>query len=225
MRLMIDRLYDYLGQPLILKSRVVLLALIIPLALAFTAPLWRISMTAPQYPKGLSMDVFAYKLVGGGNGQHITEINTLNHYIGMRKLDATSFADLDWIPFALGLLGILALRTALIGRVRDLIDLVVMTAYVSVFAFGRFVYQLWVFGHDLDPHAPVKVAPFMPVVLGHKTVANFETYSMPAAGSYYLATFVVGSMLVLAWHLWTGRRQAVRDAARGPAPTSREVAP
>ena len=71
MRLMIDRLYDYLGQPLILKSRVVLLALIIPLAMAFTAPLWRISMTAPQYPKGLSMDVFAYKLVGGGNGQHI----------------------------------------------------------------------------------------------------------------------------------------------------------
>ena len=32
---------------------------------------WKISMTAPQYPKGLYMDVYAYKLEGGDEGQHI----------------------------------------------------------------------------------------------------------------------------------------------------------
>ena len=157
--------------------------------------------------------------LGGNDGQHITEINTLNHYIGMRKLDAAAAADLDWIPFALGALVLLALRAAAIGTIRDLLDLVVITGYVSVFAFGRFVYRLWVFGHDLDPHAPVKVKPFMPVILGHKTVANFETYSYPQAGSYLLGTFVTGVIILAAWHLISGRLEATRKPVT-PAPAA-----
>lgn len=212
MKLMMDKFYEFLSRPLFGWSRLVLVALAIPLVLSFTAPLWRISMTAPQYPKGLYMDIYAYKLEGGEDGVHIQEINTLNHYIGMRKLDAAAAADLDWIPFALGALLLLTLRVAAIGTVRNLIDLAVMTGYVSAFAFGRFVYRLWVFGHDLDPTAPVRVKPFMPVVLGHKTVANFETYSLPQLGSYYLVTFTTGVFVVALLHLILGRRKAVREA-------------
>jgi copper chaperone NosL len=213
MKLMLDKFYDFLSRPLFMSARFLLVALVVPLVLSFSAPLWRISMTAPQYPNGLYMDVYAYKLEGGNNGQHITEINTLNHYIGMHHLDRTAAADLDWIPFALGFLAVMALRVAAVGAVRDLVDLVVMTAYVSAFAFGRFVYRLYVFGHDLAADAPVKVKPFMPVVLGHKTVANFETYSYPQTGSYYLTVFVLGVGAVLLWHLAAGRRQAVRAGA------------
>jgi len=209
MRLMLDRFYEFLGRPMFGKARVALALLVVPLALSFTQPLWRISMTAPQYPNGLHMDVYAYKLEGGNEGQHISEINTLNHYIGMRKLDAAASADLDWIPFALGALALMALRAAVIGTVKDLLDLAIMTAYVSLFAFGRFVYRLWVFGHDLDPRAPMKVEPFMPVVIGHRTVANFETYSIPQAGSYCLAAFAIGLTSLLLWHLIIGRRRAV----------------
>lgn len=216
MKLMIDKFYDFLARPLFMSSRVVLAVLVVPLVLAFTAPLWRISMTAPQYLNGLWMDVYAYKLEGGDDGQHINEINTLNHYIGMHRLDKTAAADLDWIPFALGALVLMALRVAAVGSVKDLVDLFVMTGYVSAFAFGRFVYRLYVFGHDLAPDAPVRVKPFMPVIIGHKTVANFETYSYPQAGSYYLGAFVVGVFGVLVWHLIAGRRQAVK-AARGAA--------
>jgi hypothetical protein len=210
--LMLDKFYEFLGRPMLKVTRIVLALLIVPVVLSFGSPLWRISMTAPQYPDGLMMDVYAYKLVGGNDGQDIKEINTLNHYIGMHKLDAAASADLDWIPFALGALVLLALRVAAIGTVRDLVDLLVVTSYVSAFAFGRFLYRLYVFGHDLDPHAPVKVAPFMPVVLGHRTVANFETYSYPQAASYLLAVFAVGVTVLVAVHLFIGRRRAVQGA-------------
>lgn len=215
MRLYVNRFYAFLQQPLRPWSRVVLALLVVPLALSFTRPLWRISMEAPQYPAGLYMDIYAYTVEGGNDGQHLQEINTLNHYIGMRTLDREAMSDLDWLPFALGALIIFALRVAAIGNVSALVDLVVMTTYVSVFAFGRFVYTLYIFGHHLKPDAPVKVPGFMPAVLGSKQIANFTTHSFPSAGSYLLAVFAIGTVLVLIAHLVAGRRAAVAagDAA------------
>lgn len=212
MKLMLDEFYTFLNRPIHMGARAALVVLTVALVASFTAPLWKISMTAPQYPNGLYMDIYAYKLEGGDDGQHIKEINTLNHYIGMHHLDQTAAADLDWIPFALGALALMALRVAAIGNVRHLLDLFVVTSYISAFAFGRFVYRLYVFGHDLDPHAPVKVAPFMPVVLGHKTVANFETYSMPQLGSYLMGVFAIGVTVLVVWQLLSGRKKAVAAA-------------
>jgi hypothetical protein len=119
-------------------------------------------------------------------------------------------------------MGILTLRAAAIGTVRSLIDLVVLTSYMTAFAFARFVYKLYVFGHDLDPHAAVKLQPFMPVVIGTRQIANFTTQSLPAWGTAYMATFAIGMAAVTAWHLGTGYREAWRNKARteaaGPAP-------
>ena len=114
--------------------------------------------------------------------------------------------------FRSGALFIFALRVAAIGNVSSLVDLVVMTTYVSGFAFARFVYTLYIFGHHLKADAPMKVPGFMPAVLGSKQIANFTTHSWPQAGSYLLMVFVVGTVAVLAWHLVSGRRQAVREA-------------
>jgi hypothetical protein len=80
--------------------------------------------------------------------------------------------DLDWIPFALGLLALLTLRYAAIGNVRTLIDLVVVAGYVASFAFARFIYKLWYFGHSLAPDAPIKLEPFTPAVIGKKQIAT-----------------------------------------------------
>ena len=212
MRLYLDSFYGSLAKPLKPRARILLAVLTIPLALSFTQPLWRISMEAPQYPNGLYLDVFAYTVEGGNNGQHMQEINTLNHYIGMHTLDREAMSDLDWLPFALGALLIFALRVAAIGNVSALVDLVVMTTYVSGFAMARFVYTLYIFGHHLRPDAPVKVPGFMPAVLGSKQIANFTTHSWPHAGSYFLMTFVLGTLGVLVWHLVSGRRAAVREA-------------
>lgn len=213
MKIYLSRFYAFLAQPLRPASRIVLAALTIPLALSFFQPLWRISMEAPQYPGGLYLDIYAHTVEGGNNGQHIQEINTLNHYIGMRTLDRAAMTDLDWIPFALGALALFALRVAAIGNVSSLVDLAVATFYVSAFAFGRFVYTLWVFGHHLKPDAPVKVPGFMPAVLGSKQIANFTTHSWPREGSMLLGLFVLGVVVLLGWHLIAGRREAVRQAA------------
>lgn len=209
----LDRFYAFLDRPLFGWGRLILVLVTIPLVLAFTEPLWRISMKAPQYPQGLYMDIYAHKIEGGNGGQHIQEINTLNHYIGMHKIDRAELSDLDWIPFGLGLLMLLALRCAAIGNVRTLIDLAVLAGYIGAFAFGRFVYKLYVFGHNLDPAAPFKLDPFTPAIVGTKQIANFTTTSGPQLGSYYIGVFFTGVMGVLAWHLIAGRRRAVRDDA------------
>lgn len=209
MRLAIDKFYAYLDRPLLGWSRLVLVVLVLPLVLSLTEPLWKISMTAPQYPKGLSMEIYTHKIEGGNNGQHIKEINTLNHYIGMHKIDRAELSDLDWIPFALGLLIVLTLRCAAIGNVRALVDLSVIALYVGVFAFGKFVYKLYVFGHNLDPDAPIKLAPFTPAIFGTKQIANFTTSSYPQVGTVYIGIYFTGVLGVLAWHLVSGRRQAL----------------
>lgn len=208
----LDGFYSHLDRPLLPWARVVLLVLVIPLALAFTQPLWRISLKAPQYPDGLWMEIYTHKVEGGNKGQHIHEINTLNHYIGMHKIDRGELSDLDWIPFAVGLLLVLALRCAAIGNVRSLVDLTVLTFYVTLFAFGRFIYKLYVFGHNLDPTAPLKVEPFTPAIFGTKQIANFTTTSMPQLGSLLVGIFATGVVVLLAWHLITGRIAMLRAA-------------
>ncbi|MCX5748150.1 MAG: hypothetical protein NT062_37300, partial [Proteobacteria bacterium] len=75
----IEKFYAFLDRPLFGWSRLVLLLLTVPLVLTFTRPLWKISMTAPQYPQGLYMEIYTHKIEGGNDGQHIKEINTLNH--------------------------------------------------------------------------------------------------------------------------------------------------
>ena len=213
----LEKFYAFLDRPLYGWSRLVLLAMVLPLVLSFTQPLWRISMTAPQYPDGLYMEIYTHKIDGGNKGQHIKEINTLNHYIGMHKIDRAELSDLDWIPFGLGLLIILTLRCAAIGNVRSLVDLAVLAGYIGMFAMGRFVYKMYVFGHNLDPDAPIKLEPFTPAIFGTKKIANFSTQSYPQLGSIFIGVFFAGLLGVLGWHLFTGRKQALRELAKRTA--------
>ena len=211
--LMIDRFYAYLDTPIRLSVRFALAALIVPLLLSYVTPMWRISMYAPQYPKGLYLDIFSYKLEAGNEGQHLQEINTLNHYIGMKHLDRSQLSDLDWLPFGFGALALLALRVAAIGTTRSLIDLTVVNLYVCTFAFARFIYRLYLYGHDLAPDAPVKVEPFTPAIFGTKQIANFTTHSYPSIGGYLIFVYAAGVTLLTVWYLYTGRRQALHAAA------------
>ena len=224
----LEKFYAFLDQPLIFAHRVAIALSVAFLVLAFFFPLWRISMEAPQYPNGLWMDIWAYDLVGGGeDGRHIQEINTLNHYIGMHRIERADFADLDWMPFGFGLLAILALRVAAVGNVRSLVDLAVITTYVLAFAGARFVYKLYVFGHDLDPAAPFDVEPFMPVIIGTKQIANFTTHSMPQLGTLWVTLFALTVSVSALWHLVAGRRAALRrsrEAQRAPAMAPAEAA-
>jgi hypothetical protein len=200
-----------------MRARAVLALLILPLAVSFALPLWNISMKAPQYPNGLTLDVYLYKVEGGDEGQHIQEINTLNHYIGMAPINREQLSDLGWMPFAMGLLILLTLRCAAIGDVRILVDLAVLSTYVSLFSLGRFVYRMYVLGHNLDPRAPMKVEPFTPAIFGTKQIANFTVSSYPRGATLMIGAFVTGVCLVAVWVLLRGRREALRDVGSAPA--------
>jgi len=113
-----------------------LLALL-PLAWGATQRLWTIEFFAPQYLKGLQLHVYSYGISGGNEGVDLTEINTLNHFVGMRALDPADFADLDFMPFAIGALLLLGLRVAAIGDVRSLVDLAVLTSYFGAFGIAN----------------------------------------------------------------------------------------
>lgn len=217
MRTPADNFWEFLDAPLRGRGRILLVLLTIPLLLSFAFPLWQIFMKAPQYPSGLTMDIYSYQVVGGNDGHDVQEINTLNHYIGMHTITREELRDLDWIPFAIVGMALLAWRAALLGNVRALIDLSMIAGYVSVVAFGRFVWMLYEFGHQLDPKAPVKVAPFMPVVIGEKQIANFLTVSMPQLGSLLMGAFTMGVWGLTLLYLWRGRKIA-RSLAAGTVP-------
>ncbi len=208
----INRFYELLGRPIAFWSRWVLGLSVVPLALSFAQPLWSIRMLAPQYPKGLELRIYAHTIEGGNGGQDLAEINTLNHYIGMKKLEKVDFTDLEWIPFAIGGLTLLALRVAAIGDLRALIDLAVLTVYFGLFSAARFAFMLYTYGHNLDPRAPIRLEPFTPAILGTKQIANFAISSHPRGASYLIALFGVVVAGLTAWHLlqatWLARTRA-----------------
>jgi hypothetical protein len=213
----LNRFFAALGRPLPGWQRLALLAALVPLALSFTQPLWNIRMFAPQYPQGLSLDIYAYTIEGGNDGNDLNEINILNHYIGMRKLERAEFTDLDWIPFAIGILALLTLRVAALGDLRALIDLAVLTVYFGLFSAGRFAFRLWVFGHYLDPKAPVRVDPFLPPIFGTKQIANFTASSYPRAGTILITLFAAIVLALALWQIVSALRGDGKEGSAVPA--------
>ena len=198
----------WLGLPIHKKPRGMLIGAAVLLVAIYVLPLWNMTMFAPQYPEGLRLNIYSYKLDGGHDGQDVREINLLNHYIGMRDLTTEDFTEFKWMPFVVGALGLLFLRAAVHGTMANLLDVTVLSLYFAVFSLWSFAYKLYSYGHSLAPTASVEVPPFMPPVFGYKQLANFEVYSYPAAGSYVLAAAVllVLGALAIAW----------RDAAATP---------
>jgi hypothetical protein len=193
----------WLARPLGDRSRGFLLLLLAPLLLALIAPIWSMRFAAPQYPNGLELVIFPYTVTGD-----VQEVNTLNHYIGMARIDRAALSDLDFLPFAIGAFALLLLRVVALGDLRSLLDLVALYTYFGAFAFARFAYQLYVFGHNLDPKAPFQVEPFTPTILGTGTVANFTITSLPERGSFYLASIGVALVVILLLHLRPARGEA-----------------
>src|SRR6476469_8805288 len=116
MKTFFDRTNRLLDVTIGIGPRGLLLIAALFLLPAYLMPLWKLTMFAPQYPDGLRMSIYSYKLVGGNAGQDLKEINLHNHYIGMRDLAAADFTEFKWIPFVVGALGLLFLRCAVLGN-------------------------------------------------------------------------------------------------------------
>ena len=206
------KLTAWLSQVLSPRARFAVLGAGVLLLLIPFFPLWQITMFANQFPEGLRLSIYAHQLVGGNGGNDLQGINILNHYIGMREIQAADFVEMKFIPFALGIFVLLGLRTAVFARVGNVVDMLVLFCYFSLFSLGTFAYRMHSYGHQLDPEAPIKVPGFTPPVFGHQRIANFDVYSYPGMGSLLLGLFVVALAAVLFFEVRRFRRQAVAAA-------------
>ncbi|MGZ9158236.1 MAG: hypothetical protein ACXW36_05155 [Nitrospira sp.] len=189
----------FLAQPLNLASRLILLAAAVTIGASLFFPLWKMHLVAPQYTEGLDLYIYPYKIVGGGlNGQHLVEINNLNHYIGMQAIEAGDFHEMQWMPFVFGVIILLLLRAVVFGQMANVVDLFAIYTYFGLFSIGSFWYRLYEYGHELDPRAPMKIEPFTPLLIGVKQIANFREYSFPQLGAYLL-TFSVLLIVIAGW--------------------------
>jgi len=207
-RLFLDRVDRFLDVKLDVTPRAFILMAALLLLPTYVFPLWKMTLFAPQYQDGLRLNIYSWKLDGGNNGQDVREVNVLNHYIGMHDLDTAAFTEFKWIPFVVGALGLLLLRTAVLGHMGHLVDVVVLFFYFGLFSLWSFGFKLWVWGHDLAPGAAVKVPGFMPPLFGYRKIANFEVYSYPEMGTYAFAA--VALLLLIA--LFVGWRQRTAAA-------------
>jgi hypothetical protein len=210
MKALFEKSNRFLDLPLDLRPRVFLVLALLLLIPSYLFPLWTLTMFAPQYPEGLRMGIYSWRLEGGNRGQDVKEINVLNHYIGMKDIETKDFTEFKWIPFVVGGLGLLILRAAVLGKMAHAVDLLVLYLYFGAFSLWSFGYKLWWYGHNLAPTASVKVDPFMPPMFGYKKLANFEVYSYPGLGSYALALVVLALAIAIwfAWREWR-RRPAI----------------
>lgn len=203
MRNFIDGIPDMLDRRLTRRARLLLAAGAVLMIVAIFLPLWQIHLVAPQYQEGLDMYIYSHKIEGGDDGQDIVEINTLNHYIGMRPIQASDFTEMEWMPFFFGAFALLALRAAVFARVGAVVDLLVLFIYFGAFSLYRFYYRLYTYAHDLDPKAPVDIDPFTPALIGKNQIANFVQYSFPREGSALLLLF----LLSLAGAVWWSEKR------------------
>ena len=203
---MLRREFRFLHKPLNLWSRLLLLAAAATIAASIFFPLWKMHLVAPQYSDGLDLYIFPYKIQGGGlNGQHLIEINNLNHYIGMKPIQEADFMEMRWMPFVFGLIILMTLRSIVFGEMSNVVDLFAVYSYFGVFSIGSFWYRLYQYGHNLDPHAPMHIKPFTPRLIGVEQIANFREHSFPQAGAYLLCVSVL--LIVLAG--WFSRKETL----------------
>jgi hypothetical protein len=209
----LEKINRFLDAPLDIAPRVLLVVALLCLAPTYFTPLYNMTMFAPQYQDGLRLDIYSYKLQGGNHNQDVKEINVLNHYIGMKDLVTEDFTEFKWLPFVIGIFGLLFLRSAVLGKAAHLVDVTVLYLYFGLFALWSFGYKMYQYGHSLDPKAAVRVDPFMPPMFGYKKLANFEVYSYPQLGSYTLglAAALLVTAFYLAWREW--RRRTAQDLA------------
>ncbi len=65
-----------------LLPTVLLVLAAVMLVVSIFLPFWHMQLNAPQYPGGLHVVGYVNRMTGD-----VHEIDSLNHYIGMRKLD------------------------------------------------------------------------------------------------------------------------------------------
>lgn len=177
-------------------------------AWASVLPLWQMTMEAPQYPKGLRL--LAY---GTGMTGDIPELNILNHYIGMPPIAAPEL-ETTLFPYGIAALVVLCVLAPVHRWLRHLAIAATLATPVAILADLQ--WRLYVFGHTLNPKAPIRLKPFTPLVIGETEMGNFESHAMVSTGFVCLlgaAALLLASGYLSRRFATAPRKAAVRGAA------------
>jgi len=185
------------------------------LVVSFFLPYWHMTLHAPQYPDGLRVSAFLNRLSGD-----VSEIDGLNHYIGMRPLNEAAQLERANSAMLIGVLALLLLAAVFVHN-RNAAWLALPTILFPVGFLADLHYWLASFGRNLDPKAALSgaVKPFVPPVLGEGLVGQFRTVAEPGSG---LLTATGAAVLTLI-ALWFHRRayKALVEAKSGTAESER----
>jgi copper chaperone NosL len=181
----------------------------------FFLPAWRIDLFAPQYPEGLTLNIW----INGISGD-VEIINGLNHYIGMKHINESMFPEFRFLPFVVGFYMLLGMLVAITGNRKYLFAYLILCVIGGALAMYDFYQWGYDYGHDLDPNAAIQVPglSYQPPLFGHKRLLNFDAYSFPDVGGW-----VVIAAAALAFGVWAVeryRQYRVRKLAAGAYATA-----
>lgn len=163
-----------LHRAILIISGMALLAVIV-------LPIWRIELIAPQYPEGLEMFIYSNKL-----GGQVEIINGLNHYIGMKVLNADDFIEFKVLPYIIGIYALFFILVGILARRKLMYILLGAFVLFGIIAMVDFYMWLYDYGHNLDPNAAIIVPgmAYQPPLIGYKQLLNFLAFSIPDIGGW-----------------------------------------
>jgi copper chaperone NosL len=170
----------------------------------FFLPAWRIDLFAPQYPEGLTMNIWINGLSGD-----VDVINGLNHYIGMKHITVAMFPEFRFLPYVVVFFMVLGMLVAITGKRKFLLAYLVLTAIGGAAAMYDFYQWGYDYGHNLDPNAPIQVPglSYQPPLIGHKRLLNFDAYSFPDVGGWVVIGAAVLAFMVWLWEWYHHRKK------------------
>lgn len=180
------------------QSKILIIVASLILILTFFFPLWYIDLEAPQYPEGIGLEIWINKITG--QQEHDLEnINGLNHYIGMKRIEPDAIPELTIMPFVIIFMTLFGLISGILGK--RILVYIWIVLFVVMAAVGLYDFYLWGYdyGHDLDPNAAIKVPgmAYQPPLIGSKMLLNFNAVSMPHFGSLIIAVVVLIAVIAL----------------------------
>ncbi len=178
------------------QSRTLLILAVVALGMMYLFPIWKITLEAPQYPEGIGMYI-KINTIEGIKPNDLDNINGLNHYIGMKRIEPDAITELKVMPWLIGFLMAFGLLTAITGKRWMLYTWT--AAFVIIAVVGLVDFYMWEYdyGHNLNPHAAIKVPgmSYQPPLIGSKQLLNFVAHSWPAFGGWM-------AFLAMALGLW-----------------------
>ena len=191
------------------SARALTLVAALALGMLYFTPLWSVRLVAPQYPEGIGM-LIRLHTVEGMKEFDLRNINSLNHYIGMKPIDPESIPELKYMPWILAALIGGGLLAAAVGRRRLLLGWtasIALAGAAGMIDFWRWSYD---YGHNLDTENAIIVVPgmtYQPPLLGTKQLLNFTATSLPASGGVIAGVAFALAIAAVALSWPRGRRR------------------